>query len=91
MRTGIIQREMSEGDIWLVTDIRISPTTKGISLKRLKSLLPHYEFVSCRTYEFFGDARSELPDQFRAREDQLVSSRSSSGALFAGAWKLVSH
>jgi SAM-dependent methyltransferase len=90
MRAGVIEREMSEGDIWLVTDIRISPVTKGVSLQALKSMLPHYAFVSCRTYEFFGDLGDDnIPDDFRIREKQLIDIRSMTGSHFAGAWRLA--
>jgi ubiquinone/menaquinone biosynthesis C-methylase UbiE len=88
MRAGVIEREMSEGDIWLVTDIHVSPITKGISLQALKSMLPRYEFVSYRTYEFFGELGDHLPERFRVKEEQLIDGRSLTGGLFAAAWRL---
>jgi hypothetical protein len=91
MRAGIIKREMSESDIWLVTDIRVSPMTKGISLQALKSMLPRYELVSCRTYEFFGYVGDHLPEPFRTREDQLIHDRSLTGGQVAGVWRLLPY
>jgi hypothetical protein len=79
---------MSDADIWLVTDIRVSPVTKGISLQDLKSRLPHYELISSRSYEFFGDLET-LPEPFRSRENQLIADRSMTGGLFAAAWRLL--
>jgi hypothetical protein len=86
LRAGIIKREMSDVDIWLVTDIRISPTIHGVSLQALKSMLPRYELVSSRSYAFFEDMGDNLPEQFRAREEQLINNRSMTGRSLSGAW-----
>ena len=88
LRAGLIKREMSDVDIWLVTDIRISPTICGVSLQSLKSMLPRYELVSSRSYAFFEDMGDNLPEQFRAREEQLISNRSMTGRSLSGAWRL---
>ena len=87
VRAGIIGREMRAEDIWAVTDIRLSPLTMGISLEGLKSMLPRYELVSCRTYNFFGDY-GRLLDEFRIKDKKLIGDRAMTGSRVAGAWKL---
>jgi 2-polyprenyl-3-methyl-5-hydroxy-6-metoxy-1,4-benzoquinol methylase len=87
IRAGIISRKMDALDIWGVTDIRITPTINGISLRRMHSLLPSYELISSRSYSFYGEGGDNLPAQFRAAEMHQIEQRAMNGHLVAGAWK----
>jgi 2-polyprenyl-3-methyl-5-hydroxy-6-metoxy-1,4-benzoquinol methylase len=86
LKAGIIKHPMEELDIWQVTDIRITPTSNGVSLRELRSLLPRYDLLSCRSYAFYGQIADGLPLQFRAVEAQLIQKRALNGHSISGAW-----
>jgi ubiquinone/menaquinone biosynthesis C-methylase UbiE len=85
---GIIAMPMSASDIWAVTDIHVA-TGQGISLDKLKEMLPDYRLLSRRTYSFFGKLESELPLFFQKEESRLIDSCSKEGGQLAAVWEKI--
>ncbi len=84
-----IARPMREDEIWSVTDIHVDglpfSTGTGISLSRMRELLP-YQLIGARSYGFFGFLESELPAEFRSREQQLIQEHAVNGRYLAATW-----
>jgi hypothetical protein len=85
---GIIARPMSASDIWAVTDLHVA-TGQGISLDKLKEMLPDYRLLSKRTYSFFGKLESELPLFFQKEESRLIDACSKEGGQLAAVWEKI--
>jgi hypothetical protein len=85
---GIIARAMSASDIWAVTDLHVA-TGQGISLDKLKEMLPDYRLLSRRTYSFFGKLESELPLSFQKEESRLIDECSKEGGQLAAVWEKI--
>jgi 2-polyprenyl-3-methyl-5-hydroxy-6-metoxy-1,4-benzoquinol methylase len=85
---GIIARPMSASDIWAVTDLHVA-TGQGISLDKLKGMLPDYRLLSRRTYSFFGKLESELPLFFQKEESRLIDVCSKEGGQLAAVWEKI--
>jgi len=85
---GIIARPMSASDIWAVTDLHVA-TGQGISLDKLKGMLPDYRLLSRRTYSFFGKLESELPLSFQKEESRLIDACSKEGGQLAAVWEKI--
>ncbi len=86
LRRGVIQKPMTPGDIWSVTDIHIREDA-GISIETVAQFLPEYRRVSYRTYGFYSVLGSTLPGALANEEQRLISEGSKAGAYFAGAWQ----
>jgi 2-polyprenyl-3-methyl-5-hydroxy-6-metoxy-1,4-benzoquinol methylase len=87
IKSGVINKNMDAGDIWLVTDIRISPYSNGVSLTELSLLLPQYDLISTRSYSFYGRVGDYLPAQFHPEETRLIEAHALNGHCIAGAWR----
>lgn len=85
---GIIARPMSASDIWAVTDLHVA-TGQGISLDKLKGMLPDYRLLSRRTYSFFGKLESVLPLFFQKEESRLIDACSKEGGQLAAVWEKI--
>jgi SAM-dependent methyltransferase len=88
IRRGIIDRAMDPPDIWATTDIHIG-SGKGISLAALAGYLPEYKLISKRSYGFFSELSSSLPQDMCTQENALIDSRSQDGCYVAAAWQLT--
>jgi 2-polyprenyl-3-methyl-5-hydroxy-6-metoxy-1,4-benzoquinol methylase len=82
---GIIAKPMSASDIWAVTDLHVA-SGRGISLDKLKEMVPDYRLLSARTYSFFGKLESELPLLFQQEERRLIDACSKEGGQLAAVW-----
>lgn len=85
LETGVIARPMSASDIWAVTDLHVA-SGQGISLDKLREMLPDYRLLSRRTYSFFGKLESELPLFFQKEESRLINACSKEGGQLAAVW-----
>ncbi len=83
---GYISRPMTASDIWAVTDIH-DKYGDGISLKRLRPLLPDYKVISSRTYAFFSKLISSLPPHLKKEEAKLIEHRAQNGHYLSAAWQ----
>jgi ubiquinone/menaquinone biosynthesis C-methylase UbiE len=85
MQSGLLTKPMDPHDIWAVTDIHVYG--EGISINKLRHLLPDYRLVSQRSYSFFGKMMSELPEDFKQKESELIRSKAKNGLEIAAIWK----
>jgi 2-polyprenyl-3-methyl-5-hydroxy-6-metoxy-1,4-benzoquinol methylase len=86
LSSHLINRPMSEQDIWRVTDIHVHDG-EGISTNRITEILEDCKMVSRRSYAFFGKMFSELPIAFQKKEDILIGENAPDGLQVAAAWK----
>jgi len=82
---GVIKRAMAAQDLWRVTDIHVGDEL-GISLRQMRCMLPHYELLSARTYQFFGQPDQLTPRQKR-EEESLINDHDMNGSLLAAVWR----
>jgi SAM-dependent methyltransferase len=83
---GYIVRPMTPKDMWAITDIHEN-CGDGISVKRLRPLLPNYELISSRTYAFFSQLISSLPPHLQREEAKLIEQRAQNGHYVSAAWQ----
>jgi SAM-dependent methyltransferase len=84
----VLERPLSEAEIGLVVQLQ-ARDGHGISLKRLKTLLPEYRLVSTRSWGFFGELASALPPEYRRRERALIAEKAPNGTQLGGVWMKV--
>lgn len=87
IRRGIVGRAMDPPDIWAVTDIHVG-SGDGISVTNLAGYLPGYRLISKRSYGFFSELASSLPEDLREQENALIDAGSQDGCYVAAAWQL---
>ena len=87
IKSGLINKNMEASDLWLVTDIRISSYSNGVSLTELSPLLSQYDLISTRSYSFYGRVGDYLPAQFHLEETRLIEAHALNGHCIAGAWR----
>lgn len=92
LASGVIKTPLTDAEIWSVTDIHVEglPNNhgKGISLQFLKEHLPAYELKKIRSYAFFGELRTNLPEPFQAKEQQWIQEGKLDGRELAAVWQL---
>ena len=84
---GVIRTPMTRREIYSVTDIHVGDD-EGVSLTQIRTVLTPkgYDFVSARSYAFFGALQSELPPDLAARESQMIQAGVPDGTQFGAAW-----
>jgi 2-polyprenyl-3-methyl-5-hydroxy-6-metoxy-1,4-benzoquinol methylase len=87
LETGIIQSPMRVAEIYSVTDIHVVDGA-GISVQKMMSWMPEYDFISKRSYAFFGKLWSELSPHFRELEEDLAEKKALNGLHVGAAWEL---
>lgn len=90
LQEKIIKESLSENELWSVTDIHVEgllySASEGISAQLLTRFLPQYRQISFRTYGFFGSLYSDLDEQYKRLETELVTKRDLNGRNFSSAW-----
>jgi 2-polyprenyl-3-methyl-5-hydroxy-6-metoxy-1,4-benzoquinol methylase len=87
VETGIIRAPLTVEDLFAITDIHVHDE-RGISIGAMRGWLPEYEFLSQRSYAFFGTLASHLTGEQRIREEELSSKNDLTGAYVGAAWRL---
>ena len=82
---------MSADEIWSVTDIQIknkfNDNVNGISTELIKKYLTNYQLINHRSYGFFGDLKSELPENFKKIVDKYIRENNLSGRHLSAIWQ----
>jgi hypothetical protein len=78
---------LSVTEIYSITDIHVADGA-GISIEIMACWMPNYELISRRSYAFFGKLWSDLPPQFKKREEGLAKQKAWNGLHVGAAWKL---
>jgi SAM-dependent methyltransferase len=86
VRRKIVARELSKSEIRSLVDLCVNET-RPISIRQMKTLLPEYELVSCRSYAFFGVLVSALSTRYGPQERALIAARAPNGSQIAGIWR----
>lgn len=91
LKRNIVKSALKANEIWSVTDIHVEDlpfsTNRGISFNELTKILTGYTIVKRRSYGFFGKLKSDLPEQLKLVEDELIKSVDVSGRQLACVWK----
>ena len=91
LKEKIIHTDLTEREIWSVTDIHVEglpfSTNKGITITSLKEMLQNFDLVSVKTYCFFGSLASNLPDVFTQEEKLLFESSDLNGRNIGAIWQ----
>ncbi len=82
---SVIARPLTAAELFSITDIHIHDQ-QGISVSRLKDLMPSYTLISQRTYGFFGILRSSLPASLQSQEDAWIVEGALNGGHVGAAW-----
>lgn len=85
-----ISRRMSADELWSVTDIHVETKNdsinKGISLIFLKNQLFNFKLINQRSYGFFGLLKSDLPENLKVIEDELIMQNECNGRNISCVW-----
>jgi SAM-dependent methyltransferase len=84
----VIDRALSEGEIGQVMRLRVKDGL-GVSVQRLRTLMPEYRLISTRSWSFFGELASALPPEYRRRERALIAEETQNGTQVGGVWMKV--
>ena len=87
LQQGIIQTSLSPTEIYSITDIHVH-NGEGISISRMKTWMPEYDCLAQRSYGFFGTLWSNLPEQLKGIEENLVSQNALNGFHVGAIWLL---
>ena len=87
LEKGMIATPLSTEEIFGITDIQIHGGGEGVSISALRTWLSDYEFLSQRSYGFFGKLWSSLPAEYRKAEEDLIARRAPNGTEIGAAWK----
>jgi 2-polyprenyl-3-methyl-5-hydroxy-6-metoxy-1,4-benzoquinol methylase len=90
LRRKIIDRTLTKAEIRGVVDLCVHQP-RAISIRQMKTLLPEYELVSCRSYAFFGVLVSALSPRYRTQERALIAARAPNGSRIAAVWRKKEH
>ena len=96
LKQNIIHTRLTHEEMWSVTDIHVEglpySNNKGISIKALEHLNNRLKLISYVTYCFFGSLKHYLPDEFKAKEEELTIANDRYGRNFGSLWiKSKSH
>ncbi len=83
-----IKKRMTADEIWGVTDIHVETGDKirGISLQFLKEQLSNFTLINMRSYAFFEALKSDLAEDFREKENQLITADDKNGRNISCIW-----
>lgn len=91
LKEKIIHTELTEKEIWSVTDIHVEglpfSTNKGITISTLNEMLQNFKLIRVKTYSFFGYLESKLPDIFVQEERALFKSEDLHGRNIGAIWQ----
>jgi SAM-dependent methyltransferase len=85
VKSGVIATSMTEAEIRMIANLP-AHDGRGVSLRRMETLMPDYQLVSARSYAFFGELVSDLPPAYRSQERELISERAMNGGQIAALW-----
>jgi SAM-dependent methyltransferase len=83
----IIDSALTTAEIYAITDIHVE-SGEGISIERMKSWMPDYDCVSQRAYGFFSVLWSDLPDDLKRQEEDLIARHALNGLHIGAIWNL---
>lgn len=90
IKENVIKKRMSADEIWSVTDIHVETKLNneitGISFNFLRMQLINYSLINHRSYGFYGLLKSDLPDQYKIIEDDLILKNELNGRNISCIW-----
>ena len=90
MAQKAIKVKMTGDEIWSVTDIHVETktdsTNKGISLAFMQKQLPNFNAINKRSYGFFGDLKSQLPEKYKQMEAAYIAENKPNGRNISCIW-----
>jgi SAM-dependent methyltransferase len=86
IQQGFIRSPLSVPEIFAITDIHAQEGA-GISIERMKALLPDYALLSRRSYGFYGSLWSELPAALREIEEGAIRDGDLNGFHASAVWR----
>jgi SAM-dependent methyltransferase len=89
LERGVLKSPLAVTELFAITDIHVYDD-QGISIERIRDLLPAYELLSQRSYGFFGELWSTLPKNLKQKEEQLIAANALNGGHIAAVWGLRS-
>lgn len=84
-----IKNRMTADELWSVTDIHVETknnNNKGISLQFLKNNLSNFELIKFRSYGFYGVLKSDLPENYKAKEETFIMQNQINGRNISCLW-----
>lgn len=90
IRLNIIKTHLTPAEMWSITDIHVEglpySANNGISLKNLEESAKDLSLAYFKTYCFFGKLKSDLPEEYKAEEDDLTLTDDKFGRNFNSMW-----
>ena len=83
---GFTTSPLSIAEMFAITDIH-AQEGDGISVERMKPLLPAYDLLSRRSYGFFGALASDLPASLREVEERAIGDKEPNGFHVEAVWR----
>ena len=91
MNEKIIKVPLTSTEIWSITDLHVEGQPgnfgQGISFNQMKSTLGMYQVVSRRSYGFYGRLKSEMPQAFAEKEEQMIREKRIDGRQLEVVWR----
>jgi len=90
IRLNIIKTHLTPAEMWSITDIHVEglpySANNGISLKNLEKSAKELSLAYFNTYCFFGKLKSDLPEEYKAEENNLTLTDDKFGRNFNSMW-----
>jgi 2-polyprenyl-3-methyl-5-hydroxy-6-metoxy-1,4-benzoquinol methylase len=90
IRLNMIKTHLTPAEIWSITDIHVEglpySANNGISLKNLEESAKIISLAYFNTYCFFGKLKSDLPEEYKAEENELTLTDDKFGRNFNSMW-----
>ncbi|RLJ79699.1 class I SAM-dependent methyltransferase [Pedobacter alluvionis] len=87
---NVINTHLTPAEIWSITDIHVEglpySANNGISLKNLEESVKELSLAYFNTYCFFGTLKSDLPEEYKAEENNLTLTDDKFGRNFNSMW-----
>ena len=85
LEKGVIKSRLSVPEIFSITDIHVHDG-RGVSISRLRELLPDYELISQRSYGFMGRLANSLPEHLTQIERKQIAAHAPNGFHLGAVW-----
>lgn len=85
---GIVKSPLLSNELWSVTDLHVE-NYRGISLKFLQKELGNYRLIKERSYAFYGELKTNLPEIFREKEESFIQKNQLDGRELLAIWQMV--